>query len=269
MALLAECPVSYVISRDPAPTYEGGPDGRRATFAVQVAIGDVTAFVQHAIHSVETIDYGGGVTAERVVPLVYPDDPGMHLVGYRVEYFGTPGEGSGSAFADQFSRARIHCDFGVLPFGVGGDQPFYTLSTDHGVEMEALPGSTLVFPSGKTLTGDWALRVGTVAYNLTTYLGTTTVSPTISNMAGKVNVAAVDFPGIGTFAAGHLRLDGIRSEYAHGMFSRTMTKSFSLRYREREWNAVMNVAGVWEVPTLGTTGLTKYESADFEILKYA
>lgn len=270
MALLADSPVPYAILRDPAPTYDGGPDGRRATFSVLVALNDVTAFVQHAINSVEVINHGGGVTSERVVPLVYPDDAQMNLVGYRVEYFGTPGGTGASAFTDQFSHARIHLEFGVFPFAMGGDQPYFTLTTDHAATMETVPGTILTFPSGiGQPTGEWGLPVGTVAYVLTTYLGTTPVSPTISNLNGKVNNAAFTVNGIGTFAAGTLRLMGIRSEYAVGMFSRTMVKSFTLSYREKPWNQVLNPVGVWETPTLGATGLTKYFSADFEVLKSA
>jgi len=186
-----------------------------------------------------------------------------------VEYFGTPGGTGASVFTPQFSHARIHLEFAVLPFPIGGSAPFYTLTTDHGVSMETLPGSTLTFPSGGSLTGDWALRVGTVAYNLTTYLGTTPVSPTLSAMTGKINLGVFTVPGIGSFADGTLRLDGISSQYAEGMFERTMVKSFALRYRERDWNQVMNAAGVWETPTLGATGLTKYQKTSFEPLKSA
>ena len=270
MAFLADSPVSYAILRDPAPTYEGGPDGRRATFTVLVALNDVTAFVQHAINSVEVINYGDGVTAERVVPLVYPDDPQMNLVGYRVEYFGTPGGTGASVFTDQFSHARIHLEFGVFPFATGGDAPFFTLTTDHSATMETLPGTVLTFPSGiGQTTGEWGLPVGVVAYNLTTYMGTTPVSPTISNLNGRVNDDVFSVDGVGTFATGTLRLMGIRSEFAVGMFSRTMVKTFALRYRDRPWNQVMNPVGVWETPTLGLTGLNKYPSADFDVLKSA
>lgn len=264
MALLADMPVACPILRDPAPTYRGGPDGRSATMAFKVAIDDVTAFIHHAIGTLEVINYGGGVTAERVVPLVYPDDPEMHLVAYDLEYFGTPNGDGTSVFADQFSHARIFCEFATLPFGVGGDTPFYTLTSDYGVTVETIPGSVLTFPSdSSSLSGEYGLTVATISYTLTQFMSVTPIPYAVASLVGSVNSVAW-----GIFPAGTLRFDGAQSQYARGMFSQTLVKSYALKFRPRPWQEVMRADGVWEEAELGATGLTKYGEADLRVLAY-
>ena len=48
---------------------------------------------------------------------------------------------------------------------------------------------------------------------------------------------------------------------------RSLVKSYGLKFRARPWNEVMQDDGTWATPTLGTTGLTKYYSADLNLLK--
>jgi hypothetical protein len=265
MALVADIPVDYTIARNPPPTYRGGPDGRAATITFQVAINDATAFVQHAIGTVELIDHGDGITTERVVPLIYPDDPEMHLVAYDVEYFGTPNGSGWSFFTNQFSHARILCEFATLPFPTGGgDTPFYTLTADYGTSIETIPGSVWRFPSdNSTLSGEGGLFTGVVSFTLTQFLSRTPIPYSVLSMVGSVNSVAW-----GIFPIGTLRFDGAQSQYAKGMFSETLVKSYSLKFRPRPWREVLRANGVWEEPVLGGTSNKKYSAANLKVLAY-
>ena len=263
MAFLADSPVPFALLRDPAPIYRGDPGGRVATMHFLVALNDVTAFVHHIIGTRETIAYLGG-TMERVIPLVYPDDPEMFLVSYQPEYFGTPGGSGTSVYSSMFSHARVACEFATLSFGVQGDSPYWSLSTDFAVAVETIPGSAFVFPSdGSRLSGDAGTSVGVVSYVLTVYQSATTFGYTAASLVGKVNSVAFD-----DFPIGTLWLKGLRSQLSRGMFSQSLVKSYDIQFRARPWNEVMRGDGAWEAPLTVAGSLPKYQSDDLNQLKY-
>lgn len=264
MALIEDLTsISWTLRYEPKPIYEGGPEGRRATMHFLVALNDVTAFVQFIKGTVEAIPIAGGGTMDRVVPLLYPDDNELQLTSYRVEYFGTPGatrlEGQ-SIYTHMYSHARIDCEFQTLPFDLA-DAAYYSISTDTGVVIETIPDTGLVFPGGERTTGDYGLPIPITALIVTTYMSPTPVSYTLASLTGKVNSStAFGFP------AGTLRFNGVKSDFAKGLYSRTLVKSFGLAYREPGWNYVMKKDGSWDIPLFPATGNPKYLSADLNIL---
>jgi hypothetical protein len=265
MALLEDIPLTssqYALTYDPKPIYEGGPEGRRATMHFLTGINTVSTFVQFIKGTVETIN--GGL---RVVPLLYPDDHELQLISYMVEYFGTPtgtaplvGE---SIYTPLFSHARISCEFRTLPFDLA-DAAYYSISTDTGAVIETIPDSALVFPGGERTTGDYGLPIPITGLVITTYMSPTPVSYTLASLTGKVNSStAFGFP------AGTLRFNGVKSDFARGLYSRTLVKSFSLAFREPGWNYVMKRNGTWDIPLYPGNGNPKYLSADLNILAQA
>lgn len=261
MALLEDIPLTpdkWTIRYDPKPIYEGGPDGRRATMHFLTGLNDVTTFIQFIKGTVETIN-----GAQRVVPLLYPDDNELQLTSYRVEYFGTPGavpEPGQSIFTGLYSHARIDCEFQTLPFDLV-DAAYYSISTDTGAVIETIPDTGLVFPGGERTSGDYGLAIPVTALIITTYMSPTPVSYTLASLTGKVNSStAFGFP------AGTLRFNGVKSDFARGLYSRTLVKSFGLAYREPGWNYVMKKNGVWDIPLFPGNGQPKYQSADLNIL---
>jgi hypothetical protein len=264
MALIEDCPVPWTIRYEPKPVYRGGPEGRIATMHFMLDnIHNVTPFVQFIKGVPETIPVAGGGTMQRIVPLLYPDDNELQLVSYQVEYFGTPGATrlpGQSIFTGLYSHARVDCEFQTLPFEYA-DQLFYSISTDTGAVIETIPDSGLVFPGGERTTGDYGLPIPITALIITTYMSPTPVSYALASLTGRVNsTTAFGFP------PGTLRFNGVKSDFARGMFSRTLVKSFGLAYREPGWNYVMKKNGVWDIPTFPGTGNPKYLSADLNIL---
>lgn len=263
MSTINDFQVPCPIMRDPAPWISGGPGGREGEMTFLVGINDLPSFLETLAGTTETIDLGGGTTIERVVPLVHPDVPEMMVVGYYAEAFGRPGGTGASAHTGQFSHYRVRCNFATLPFLANGDTAYYTWTTDAGENHETIPGSTLQFSDGTSVTGDAGLPMPVVVLNLTTFMSVTPVTFALASLIGKVSSAAVD-----DYPAGTLRFTNVRSDYNQGMFSRSLVKSYQLKFREKPWNEVLRLDGVWESPTLGTSGLTKYQSSDLNILKY-
>lgn len=266
MAFIEDMPLAsnlWAPTYDPKPIYEGGPEGRRATMHFVMGLNDVTTFVQFIKGQPETIPIAGGGTMQRIVPLLYPDDNELQLVSYGVEYFGTPGgvRGPGqSYYTPLFSHARVDCEFQTLPF-VFEDQAFYSISTDTGAVIETLPDTGLVFPGGERTTGDYGLPIPITALIITTYMSPTPVSYALASLTGKVNsTTAFGFP------PGTLRFNGVKSDFARGLYSRTLIKSFGLAFREPGWNYVMRKNGVWDIPLFPGNGNPKYLSSDLNIL---
>lgn len=255
--------IDWALTYDPKPRYQGGPEGRMATMHFLVALNDVTTFIQFIKGQPETIPIAGGGSMSRVVPLLYPDDNELQLFSYDIEYFGTPGairQPGQSIYTHMYSHARIDCEFRTMPF-VMEDAAYYSISTDTGVVIETIPDTGLVFPGGERTSGDYGLPIPITALIVTTYQSQTPVSYALASLTGRVNSStAFGFP------AGTLRFNGVKSDFARGLYSRVLVKSFGLAFREPGWNYVMRKNGVWDIPLYPGNGNPKYLSADLSIL---
>jgi hypothetical protein len=266
MATLNDIPVPFTILRDPPPVVRGGPGGKSGTMTFYMALNDAPAFVEAIAGTTEVIPLPGGGTVERVVPLVHPDHPDMYVVAYEQRAMGTPGGvwGTGlSVYTEMFSHAVIEVEFQTLPFILGSDEPWFTLTVDSGHTIETLPDQAFYF-SGPTeeLTGEAGIPIPIVQYNLTTYMGTSDIGYDIALLSGRVN--SVEFEG---FPPGFLRYAGTRSEKTRGGAGQSLVKSYSLAFRPIEWNKSMRRSGVWDVPST-SGGYLKYLTADLNLLKY-
>lgn len=259
--------------RQPAPTIAGGPDGRSGTLAFAVDLADLGNFLEFVAGTDETIPLSGGGSIVRRVPLLHPDDPAMFLDSYDAEMFGTAGAATWapglSIHTEQFTHVRLRMLFRTLPPGVGGDQPYYTVSSETSSTMETIPGNSFVTASGRRLTGEAGLPIPCTSLIVSTFLSPTPVSYTLARLSGQINSTAVDLGVYGTFPAGTLRFDGVRQDIAVGSSGSTNAKSFILKHRDRLWNQVLNDLGEWEFAYSVGGGLPKYQSTDLNILKSA
>ena len=227
-----------------------------------VALDDVPTFVAAISGTAEDVDIGGGTIVSRVIPLVHPDYPTMFAIGFRSESFGTPGGTGTSVYSPMFNKARVTVDFASVPFGfAGGDAPYYTISTDFSATKEIIPGSAYRFADMTKTNGDVSLDILEIAMVVTTYQSPAPVGAAIRGVIGRLNNAVfLDCP-IGT-----VRFDGVKSEFQKTMFSTTYTKTFNLRYRERNWNEVVRPTGGWEAPVDVVTGATRYPLGNLSVL---
>jgi hypothetical protein len=255
--------VGWAISRQPPPWIRYGPSGGEAEITFLIALNDLPAFRETLIGTVETIAYPGGGTMERIVPLVHPDDPALFAIGYHAEAIGTPGGSGASVHTSQFSHYKVRVDFATLPFGTGGDVPYYSWSTQAAEQFQTIPGVTLHFSDGSALTGDYGLPMVCINMNLTTYLSTSPVDYTLASLAGRINSVAVD-----SFPPYTLRFTGATSEFQQTSTSRSLVKTYSLAFRDPHWNMGLRKDGAWDTFTVGATGLGPFQATDLNILKY-
>lgn len=265
MATLDDIPVPFTILRDPPPTIQGGPGGRGGDMHFCMALNDRGAFIQTMAGTTETIPIPGGGTSERIIPLVHPDDPGLFAVSYDSKAIGGAGNvwGEGlSVYTEMFTHAVISVRFESLPFALGSADPWYTLNVTSGVTIETIPDGAFLFDGVEEMTGEAGIPIPLVQYNLTTYLNTQQISYAVAQLSGKVN--SVEFEG---FPAGFIRYTGTVSEMTRGGSGTSLVKSYALSFRPIMWNYSMRRNGVWAIP-LTAGGLTKYQTADLNILKY-
>jgi hypothetical protein len=255
--------VNWSIARTPAPWIAGGPGGREGEITFQVGLNDIGSFLTTLAGTTETVTLTGGGTMDRIVPLKHPDDPTMLAMSYRAEAYGTPNGTGASIHSTQFSHHRVRVQFATLPFGVGGDSPFYSLSTETAESFETIPNVTLHFSNGTAPTGEFGIPAPLSVLNLTTYLNPTPVDYALSALVGKINsVAFDDYPPF------TLRFTRINSEAQQGMFSRSLVKSYGFQFRDPHWNKILRNDGVWDTATIGSTGVGRFLTADLNALKY-
>lgn len=263
MAFLTDYAGNFDILRKPAPRIEGGPGGRSGRLSVRIPLDALSDFLAFAAGTVETVDVGGGATMERILPVSFPGDGDLLLMSYRAEAFGGPASGSASFLAGGFSHWQLDCEFATLPYGTDGETAYYTLTDDTGEQFLSIEGLKLHYSNGTISPGDFGLPVPVTNITLTTFLGNTPVSYAVRQMVGKINsVAFEDIPQY------MLRFVGIKSDYARGSFSRTLTKSYGFQYRYPHWNMHLRSDGVWDTATLGTSGVGAYLTTDLNLLKY-
>lgn len=267
MANLSDITIPYELPRNYPPTMQGGPNGRQGEMTFDIGLNDLNAFITFIGGEEETITLPDATTTTRLVPLQHPDDDLLYAVSYSSVAFGKPGGTGSSIYTPMFSHARVRVGFESLAFPIVADQPMFTLTTDHAAIFETIPGGALVFPSGWKSTGDYGIRVGCIAYSLTTYMSLQPVNAFISNMVGKVNSVELVL-GDTTFAPGTMRFDSVRSEFSRGMFSQTLIKNFNLKYREVTWQAALDNTGSWEIPLYPGPGLPKFQETDLNYLKF-
>jgi hypothetical protein len=261
MPAITEYSGTFDILRNPAPEIEGGPGGRSGRLSVTVPIDEMSTFLAFLAGTVETVDIGGGSTIERIVPASFPYDPEMLLIAYNARAFGGPG--GSSWLSGGFSHWKVDCDFQTLPFGTDGETAYYTFSRETGEQFLSVPNLQLTFSNGTKTPGEFALPVPVVNLTLTTYLSTTPVDATVDALVGKINSVAFD-----DYAQYTLRFTGIKSDFARGSFSRTLTKSYGFQYRREHWNKALRADGNWDTATLGSTGVGAFLTTDLSVLKY-
>ena len=262
MSTFADFTVPFDVLRSPPPRIRGGPDGASGEMTFLVALDDLDAFLETVAGETETVILEGGSTIERVVPLVHPDRPALLAMGYEAEAIGTPGGTGTSYHIGQFSHYRVRVDFASLPLGVGGDVAYYTLTTDTAEAFETIPWGAFRFPDSSFVTGNLGLPMPTTVIVLTTFLNVQPVAFALADMVGKVNSAIFD-----DFPIGTLRFTGVRSDYQQTSLSRSLVKSYMLKFRSRPWNEVMKANGTWDTPTFQGSGITKFQTADLNALK--
>jgi hypothetical protein len=265
---------AVTIARRPAPTIEGGPEGRAGELTFQIApLSQIGPFLSWCAGSDETITISGGGSIVRRVPLRHPDDGDMYIESYTLEYFGTPmaelwAPGK-SVHTEQFSHARMMAYFRTLPLGVGADQQFYTISTETGASVETIPGGAMVDEDGNKLTGDRGITIPCTNLVVDTYQSNTPVGYAIHSIVGRVNSEIFTDPTLGNYPIGTLRFEGVRQVASRGTTGFNLQKSFNLKFREIPWNKVPNKNGVWQFASAVGDGSPKYQSADLNILKSA
>jgi hypothetical protein len=265
---------TVTIARNPAPTIEGGPEGRAGVLTFLISpLTQIGPFLTWCAGADETMPIAGGGSIVRRVPLRHPDDDEMYIESYSLDYFGTPKSDTWaigkSIHTEQFSHARMTAYFRTLPLGVGSGQQFYTISSEIGASVETVPGAAMVDEDGNKLTGDrgWVVPCTNLVVN--TYLSNTPVGYAIHSLVGRVNSVGFVDPILGTYPAGTLRFEGVAQAATIGTTGFNLTKSFNLKFREMPWNKVPNKVGLWQFAYAVGDGSPKYQSSDLNILKSA
>lgn len=219
---------------------------------------DIYTFLNFISGTTETFS-SGGIVYNRIVPLRHPYLTNMLLTRVRWDFTGPPLDAEPG-----WTDAKVWCEFGVPPYAITGDQPFYTIRTRFGAAYETVPDSAFQFSDGSKLSSDSGLFIPEIGFTVTTYLDPIAVSDTVAAMTGTVNSAIFLGRAIGT-----IRFDGVETEFTrNASLQSTYVKTFSLNFRPRPWNEVLRKDGAWDVPTSVATGLPKYASADHNLLLY-
>jgi hypothetical protein len=255
--------VPWTILRSPAPWIGGSAGGKEGEITFMVAINDMPSFEATLAGTVETIDTGGGNTAERILSMSHPDEPTMVALSWKAEAFGTPGGSGSSIHSTQFSHYRVTVQFATLPYDAAGDTAYYTLSHEVGESYLVVPELAFNFSNGTKSTGEKGILCPIMTINMTTFLSLTPITFALMSLVGRANSVAFD-----DFPPQTLRFMGVKTDYSQGSLTRSLVKSYSLQFRDPHWNMAMRKDGIWDTVTLGTSGVGPALLTDLNALKY-
>lgn len=223
--------------------------GYSGTIDFLVNMVDLLDFATFCGGTHKTIDLGGGVTADRIIPLSHPGVSKLLCNSIDSRGIGeyTP---SNPEWCRQHSHAKVKVGFGSVPYATDGSEPFMSHETRAGAEVYTLAGSQLKFSTGENVGADAGITVPTVIHVLTVYLAFSLNDTVLDPLLGSINNAT--FLGK---PAGTIRFDSYTSqETLTADMQRTYTRSIFLTYRPIHWNYFLKPSGVWDLVQKPTTG---------------
>lgn len=252
MSELSSSPVPWKPLYKPAGVIDLGPGGRGSSLAFHVGVNvggaplDVLAFLQHIDGTPETVVLPGGITVERIVPLIHPYIPQMLARHVRAEGTGRP-----IAVAPGYEDWKVTVDFESTLFGLGGDQPFLTINRNYGGNFVTRPGTAYVgFTNGIRLRQDVGVFLPEVSYQVTLYQVPAVNDALICGLTGKVNLT--EFLGR---PPGTVRFDGLQTSYTQSTWNQvTFTVAFAFSFRLVPWSDVVFPDGTTDTAVNVDTG---------------
>jgi hypothetical protein len=239
----------------------GDASGWGASIAFHIGEGvggnahDLLPFLQFIGGTSETVTIGG-VSVERIVPLVHPFWPGMVARAARWRRSGRAIDTEPGA-----TGHVVTVDFAPVPYTFTGDQPYMTVRRRYGASAITLPGRAFAV-SSVPLEHDVARVIPEVIYSATQYNVPTLDDSVFTTLVGKLNAAT--FLG---YAAETVRFDGVEDEINTTIaFTVNRTVSLSLAWRPVSWNKILLPSGVWSKPINISDGLGIYELGNFDLL---
>lgn len=262
---LADSPVPYKFLRNGPPTLDGDLGGWTATMSFLVASGDMFEFCEFCGGTVKTVDMGGGVTAQRIIPLSHPFAPKLLCQGVSARMTGNWVD-TLPDWCKQFSLAKVDVTFRTVPYQTDGGAPFLVMNNRGASQSYSLAGSKMSFPSdGTPIQADASLNVPILTYSATIYQAVGPGDDVVAPLMGTVNNATLTL-GAFPMPAGTFRFDTMDNEVSTTVgsvksYQRTLMGSF----RPVPWNYFLRPNGLWEV-ALKPNGDPVYAPADHSVL---
>jgi len=245
-------------------TIKASKDGRQGTACWAVDLQDLDDFLTVVGGMPETVTFPGGLSATRLVPLLWPDPPykiPMYAYDVDADYTGYDKDNL------TYSKAKVKVAFKTYSYDQD-QNPFFTEQYDGASDFITLPGSAFQFPSdGRIINTEVGLPIPTLDFSLTFYKVPSRALGLWTSLQGYVN-STVFLPNHYGLAPGTVLYMGpsenIQTSLG-GVVSYQITHKFRWRYIPH--NMILRPdSGGWEAPVRLFDGAPIMPTADLNAL---
>lgn len=224
-------------------------------------------FVRIARGQEEPIEYPGGYTVTRIIPLKYPSDDPLYsqVYAYSIGMEGVGASSSSTSEGIAYTKAIISVRYRSWPYlFTGGDYPLMTINANASADVITVPGTAYEFPSDSLrLDRNAGILVPKIDFSLTFHQLQSINLSLYASLAGHVN--STTFYG---FGAGYVQYVGPATQSVMsvaGQLIHSVTHLF--QYRRIKHNEIMRPDGTaFEAPERVGTSENLLPASDLNAL---
>lgn len=196
----------------------------------------------------QEIEYPGGGTVTRVVPLKFPSDSpdfeNCYAVDAELEGTGFPAEHPTEGITYTHARARVYFRSEAF-YAFGEDRPMLTYSSSSGLDFITRPGTAYEMPSDDLrLNQDVGVPVAWRDFQITLYGLTESADDLYDALLGKLNSVDFEAPNGQTYPPGTVLYFGPATNYTRTIGNvKSWVVSHRLKYREVPHDEIMRPDG--------------------------